>query len=144
MIYCVQWLFTFPSPDRLIALLPLCVVQYGTDLQIRVFDLRMNRMVTPLPVVAPSASVTGVSCLRLVPQVDTMPLEYPALLMCTADGIVQVGCSCGHLMVAVTTVRAYTHQVQPPTFFMFRCAGQQLDRGSRRPRCPPDAVRAPE
>lgn len=50
----------------------------------------MHRMVTPLPVSAPASSVTGLCSVRLVPQVDTQPVEFASLLMCTADGIVQV------------------------------------------------------
>jgi hypothetical protein len=68
----------------------LCVAQYATDLQVRVFDLRMHRMVQPLPITAPAASVTGLCSVRLIAQVDTDPVEYASLLMCTADGIVQV------------------------------------------------------
>lgn len=63
--------------------------QYSNDLQIRVFDLRMHRMITPLQVAVPSGGA-GVSCVRLLPQVDTDPVEYPALLVCTDDGVVQV------------------------------------------------------
>ncbi len=69
-------------------------IQYGSDVQIRVFDMRMHRMITPLPVVCPSASTTGVSVLRLIPQVDTHPAEFASVLMCTADGIVQVRQCC--------------------------------------------------
>ena len=73
----------------------LCVgliarAQYGNDVQIRVFDLRMNRMVAPLQVAAPSTSASGVGFLRLIPEMDTNPVEFASVLMCTADGVVQV------------------------------------------------------
>ena len=64
--------------------------QYSSDVQIRVFDLRMHRMLSPLQVTAPPNSASGVGYLRLIPQVDTDPLEFGSLLMCTDDGIVQV------------------------------------------------------
>lgn len=63
-------------------------------MQVRVFDLRMHRMLNPLQVAAPSNSVSGVGYLRLVPQVDSDPLEFGSLLMCTDDGIVQVKRHC--------------------------------------------------
>lgn len=64
--------------------------QYSSDVQIRVFDLRMHRMLSPLQVTAPPNTVSGVGYLRLIPQVDTNPMEFGSLLMCTDDGIVQV------------------------------------------------------
>jgi len=64
--------------------------QYSNDVQIRVFDLRMHRMLSPLQVTAPPSSVTGVGYLRLIPQVDSDPLEFGSLLVCTDDGFIQV------------------------------------------------------
>ena len=66
-------------------------------MQIRVFDLRMHRMLSPLQVTAPPSSVTGVGYLRLIPQVDTDPLEFGSLLVCTDDGFIQVESTCAAL-----------------------------------------------
>ena len=65
--------------------------QYSNDTQIKVFDLRMHRMIASLPVHVPASSSTGVGYVRLIPEVDSYPTEFTSVLLCTDDGIVQVG-----------------------------------------------------
>lgn len=113
-------------------------------MQIRVFDLRMHRMINPLQVVVPPGA-GGVSFVRLLPQVDTDPVEYPSVLLCTDDGIVQVLCK---LSSSVSGVYYKTKILNALccSFVLFSCRSltvdQQLGSGAERGR--PSAVPAPE
>jgi WD40 repeat protein len=71
-----------------------CSQQYSNDTQIKVFDLRMNRvsMMSPLQVSSPSASGHGgVGVVRLIAEVDSAdPVQYTSVMLCTDDGVMQV------------------------------------------------------